>query len=66
LEDLGRPEVIGEFEGSDLAEQGFWGWPEGGRLLQRGQLEPELLPFYYQNRHGKKGTTDAFYGSLGS
>jgi hypothetical protein len=29
-------------------------------------LEPKLLPFYYQNRHRKKGTTDAFYGSLGS
>ena len=66
LQDLGGPEIISKFDGFDLAEQGFWGWPEGGRLLQRGQLEPELLPFYYQNRHGKKGTTDAFYGSLGS
>jgi hypothetical protein len=66
LKDLGGPEVIGKFDGFNLAELGFWGWPEGCRLLEGGQLEPELLTFYYQNRHRKKGTTDAFYGSLGS
>ena len=66
LKDLGGPEVIGKFDGFNLAELGFWGWPEGCRLLEGGQLEPELLTFYYQNRHRKKGTPVATCGWLPS
>lgn len=66
LEYLGCPEVIDELDGLDLAEQGFWGGPQGGYLLQGGQLEPDFLPLYNQNRHGNKGTPGCFYGSLGS
>jgi hypothetical protein len=66
LKHLGSPEIIGKFNGLHLAEQGFRGWPEGGYLLKGGQLEPNFCSVYYQNRHRKKGTTDAFYGSLGS
>ena len=66
LEHGGSPEIVGKFNGLHLANQGFWGWPEGGHLFQRAQLETESFAFYYQNRHRKKGTPVATYGSLGS
>jgi len=33
LEHVWRPKAVGKFDGLDLANQGFWGWPEGGHLF---------------------------------
>jgi hypothetical protein len=66
LKHLGGPQVFDKFDGFDLADKGLWGWPEGGHLLQWAQLQLELCALYYQNRHRKKGTPVATYGSLGS
>lgn len=65
-QNLAGPEVVDKLDGFNGAELGLRGGPKCAQLLPKAQFEAELLAFYYQNRHGNKGTPAGIYGSLGS
>jgi len=51
LHALGGPQVLSELDRLDLVQAGGWGGPKGAQLLKQAQLQPDLIPVNYQNRH---------------